>query len=493
MYRKMAMGINDWFVRNSMLSFAPFLRSMSRPFDLLRWFSIDSFIAVFIISIAFSMILTHFLKQEILQRDAILTSQFVHSVSQAQIRQAHLEDKLTLGEILDDRTDLSKFERLDPHLVDGARVQFYEHLRVLPDTLLASVFAPDHKIIWSTNPELVGKTTKGDDELEDALAAHITVSTEYDADEEREKGEQMFVREPHKFFVEYYIPLITQSGKVAAVVEIYKEPGDLEQTIQRGNILVWSCSVIGAILIYIALFGIVRRADTILKEQRRRLVEAEALCLIGEMSAAVAHGIRNPLASIRSSAELALDGDLDSTRKNSSDIISQVDRLGKWVRELLVFSRPVTGEKQAIDLIPLIDDCLLNFATQLEKSRIAVEFVRPEEAVPLVVGNRALANQALASIISNAIEAMHEGGSLRLEVLPFKQHKRVHLNVTDTGPGMSPAQLELAFKPFYTTKRKGIGLGMALAKRIMERFDGSISLHSRAGAGTQAVLSFNII
>jgi len=87
----------------------------------------------------------------------------------------------------------------------------------------------------------------------------------------------MFVREPHKFFVEYYIPLITQSGKVAAVVEIYKEPGDLEQTIQRGNILVWSCSVIGAILIYIALFGIVRRADTILKEQRRRLVEAEAL------------------------------------------------------------------------------------------------------------------------------------------------------------------------------------------------------------------------
>jgi len=64
MYRKMAMGINDWFVRNSVLSFAPFLRSMARPFDLLRWFSIDSFIAVFIISIAFSMILTHFLKQK---------------------------------------------------------------------------------------------------------------------------------------------------------------------------------------------------------------------------------------------------------------------------------------------------------------------------------------------------------------------------------------------------------------------------------------------
>lgn len=493
MYRKMAMDIPSWIAQSCRRPFAPILRSMARPFDLLRWFSIISFIVVFIISLAFAFILTHFLKQEILQRDAILTSQFVHSIAQAQIRQAHLDDRLALGQILDERVDLARFGVTDPTVVASARIQFYDHLRNLPDALLATVFSPDRKILWSTNPALIGTIDEGNDELDDAFAARIMVSTEYDAEEERKKSEQRFMHEPRKFFVEDYMPLMTQNGKVAAVVEIYKEPSDLERTIKRGNVLVWSCTVIGSVFIYVALFGIIRRADAILNEQKRRLVEAEALCLIGEMSAAVAHGIRNPLASIRSSAELALDGDLESTRKNSADIISQVDRLGRWVRDLLVFSRPVMGESQPIDLATLVDECLLNFATQLKNGRISVEFTRPAEPIPQVVGNRALANQALASIISNAIEAMPDGGSLRLELQPLAHHRRVHLIVTDTGTGMSPAQIELAFKPFYTTKRKGIGLGMALVKRIMERFDGSISLHSRVGVGTQAILAFNMV
>lgn len=497
MHRKLGTTIAGWLPRRKEEQEAEdpaqsALQNMARPFDLLRWFSIVSFIAIFIISVAFAMILSHFLKQEILQRDAILTSQFVQSIAETQARQAHLGSHLTLGQLLDERIDLAKLG-VDPRKAEDARVQFYDHLRLLPDVLLATIFARDRTILWSTNPALIGKIDKGNDQLEDAFDAHVMVSTEYDADEDRTKEEQRFVHEPHKFFVEDYMPLIGPDGKVVAVVEVYKEPSDLEQTIRRGNILVWSSSAIGTILIYLALFGIIRRADTLLNEQRRRLVEAEALCLIGEMSAAVAHGIRNPLASIRSSAELALDGDPDSARKNATDIISQVDRLGKWVRDLLVFSRPVSGENQAIDLAPLVDECLLNFATQLKNSQISCEFVRPTAAVPLVIGNRALANQALASIVSNAIEAMPAGGSLRLELQPVLPHRRVDLVVTDSGSGMSPTQMELALKPFYTTKRKGLGLGMALVKRIMERFGGTISLHSREGEGTKVSLSFKMV
>lgn len=492
MYRKMAIGLADWFFRGNWKPFTwPILRNMTQPFDLLRWFSIVSFIAVFAFSIAFAVMLSHFLKGEVLQRDAILTSQFVHSVAQAQVRQAHMDEHLTLGQILDERVDPAKLG-VPQHVAEEARAQFYDHLRVLPDVLLATIFARDRTILWSSNPKLVGHVNKGNDQLEDAFDAHVMVSTEYDADEEGKKEEQRFVLEPHKFFVEDYMPLFGPDGKVIAVVEIYKEPQDLERTIHRGNVLVWSCTALGAVFLYLALFGIIRRADAMLNEQKRRLIETEALCVIGEMSAAVAHGIRNPLASIRSSAELALDGDLDSTRKNATDIISQVDRLGKWVRDLLVFSRPVSGDNQAIDLSPLVDECLLNFTTQLKNGRVSSEFLRPDTALPPVVGNRSLATQALASIISNAIEAMPEGGSLRLELQPSLLHRRVNLVVTDSGQGMSPTQMELAFKPFYTTKRKGLGLGMALVKRIMERFDGTITLHSREGAGTQVTLSFNM-
>jgi signal transduction histidine kinase len=211
------------------------------------------------------------------------------------------------------------------------------------------------------------------------------------------------------------------------------------------------------------------------------------------MSAAVAHGIRNPLASIRSSAELALDGNLDSARKNATDIIFQIDRLGKWVRELLLFSRPLSGANQNIDLVPLVEECLRSFATQFEQSRVSCEFVRPQPGLPPVIGNYGLACQALANIVSNAIEAMADGGSLRLEFQSAAQPQSVRLVVTDTGPGMSPDELDLVFKPYYTTKRNGLGLGMALVKRIMERFGGAINLQSQKGEGTRVNLLFKAV
>ena len=207
----------------------------------------------------------------------------------------------------------------------------------------------------------------------------------------------------------------------------------------------------------------------------------------------MAHGIRNPLASIRSSAELALDGNLDSARKNATDIIFQIDRLGKWVRELLVFSRPLCGKNQNIDLVALVEECLHNFSTQFEQNRVSCEFVRPNLGLPPAIGNYALASQALANIVSNAIEAMPDGGSLRLELQTAALPQSVRLVVTDTGSGMSPAELDLVFKPYYTTKRNGLGLGMALVKRIMERFGGAISLHSRKGEGTRVSLMFKAV
>lgn len=490
MSQKQGVDVAVWFPGRGGLSAQPAVRSMERRFDLLRWFSVVSFIAVFVFSVAFAAVVSHFVKQEILQHDAVLTSQFVHSVAEAQAKQAKLNPGVTLGQILDQRVDASGFG-VDPVQVDVPRAQFYEHLRVLPDTLLATVFAPDREVLWSTNPALVGTIDESNDELEAALGAVIMVSTEYDATETRHKKEQRFVREPEKLFVENYMPLLDRRGKVVAVVEIYKEPSGLEQTLRRGVVLVWSCTALGAIFLYFALFWIIRRADTLLEKQRRQLVESESLCCIGEMSAAVAHGIRNPLASIRSSAELALDGDLESTRKNAADIIFQVDRLGKWVRDLLLFSRPVAGENQLIDLVALVDECLSGFTSQLDKNRVSHEFVRPTERVPMVIGNPALANQALGNILSNAIEAMPEGGSLRMELQPARQNRGVNLVVTDSGPGMSASEMELALKPFYTTKRKGLGLGMAQVKRIMERFGGSISLQSQKGAGTQVTLSFN--
>jgi signal transduction histidine kinase len=85
---------------------------------------------------------------------------------------------------------------------------------------------------------------------------------------------------------------------------------------------------------------------------------------------------------------------------------------------------------------------------------------------------------------------MPQGGSLRLEIQSAAKQKGVAVVVSDTGPGMSPAEIDLVFKPYYTTKRHGLGLGMALVKRIMERFGGGIAMESREGKGTRVKLNF---
>ncbi len=456
--------------------------------EYIPWFSVAGFSAVFVFCIAFGLVLTHFMVREILTYDASITSRFVSGVEWVESKQAQFKGKEQFGKLLDPRTNYVAFG-IDPNVATAIRTQYFDHISKLPDVKLVSVFARDRTIIWSTNPSLIGMLNKDNDELEEAIAKRAMVSTN-SFDGEHEKTEQQFVSEPETPFVETYIPLLDSMGDVSAVVELYQEPENLAQTIHNGKLLIWTCILLGASFLYIIPLWIFRRVDNALMKQQQRLREAEALCVIGEMSATIAHGIRNPLATIRSSAELALDAEPEAARKNAEDIIVQVDRLSKWIRDLLVFTRPVSGENEAVNLVTLVDECLLNYTVSMRKKGIVSEFVRSTELVPLVIGNRVLATQALASIISNAIDAMPNGGALSilLEVSTFKDN--VDIVVTDTGAGMSPAQVELAFKPFYTTKHNGIGLGMSQVRRIMERFGGNASLHSQEGKGTKACLRF---
>ena len=465
---------------------APTLR-----FSPLRWVFVFGFAAIFSISMALAAIMSYFMKAEILNNDAVLTSQFVASLAAMQSGRASLGANVTLGQILDEREDLPKLG-VDLDMAQAVRIHFYHHLRVLQDVLLANVIAPDRRVIWSTNPVLVGTTEQESGKLLDAFAARGQATLTY-VDGVPTAVEEQFVRQPERLYVESYIPLHDMRGNVVAVAKLYREPTSMLRTDRLG--IVWACIgiALAAVFLFAALFWIVGRANRMLRAQQQRLVEAEALCLVGEMSAAVAHGIRSPLASIRSSAELALDGDLDGARKNATDIMVQVDRLGNWVRELLQFSRPLAGESQRLDLAALAEECLAGFAVAFEQNRIACDFVPPPPGLPLAIGNEALTSLALGNIVANAVEAMPGGGSLRVEFKYAAPAQGVQLIVSDTGRGIAAAELERVFKPCYTTKRNGLGLGMALAKRIMERFDGAIDLHSRQGEGTCVSLRFQVV
>ncbi|MVV49435.1 two-component sensor histidine kinase [Pseudomonas sp. PB120] len=463
-------------------------KGWNQQFNLLRWFSLGSFLIIAAVALGLGYISTRFVVQESIERDSILTAQFIQAIGDAELRHADITPNRSMGELLDPR-EKNTWPDVDPIAQSAARAEFLDHVEHLPDILLATVYALDRTVIWSTNPELVGVRIENDDELDESFEMKEPVSTSYHQIDE-ERPEQRLLREPKYLFVENYIPLFNaDKSKVMAMVEIYKEPIDLVERIQRGFKVIWLATVIGGAVIYLGLFWIVRRASMLLQSQQQQLITNETFVALGEMSSAVAHSLRNPLANIRSSAELAQEIASQSAQKNIGDIINQVDRMSRWVRELLVSLRPMNDDYETVDLVLVIDDTLSAFEPLIKRSNVEVRFT--PRSVPPVVSQQVLLTQILNSLFANALEAMPKGGVLSVDIdSPTPGHLRMTLS--DTGKGMNKQQQQMVFKPFFTTKQGGLGVGLALVKRIMERFHGSVELTSQEQEGTRVCLNFKV-
>jgi two-component system sensor histidine kinase HydH len=457
-------------------------------FNLLRWFSVGSFLIITGVALGLGFISTRFVVQESIERDSMLTAQFIQAIGAAEIRHASINPNRTMGEMLDPRDD-NAYPDVDPETRANARIEFLDHVEHLPDILLATVYALDRTVVWSTNPELIGVRIEDDEELDESFEMKEAVSTSYhEVDDER--PEQRLLREPEYLFIENYIPMFNADrSKVIAMVEIYKEPVDLVARIQRGFKAIWLATALGGAVIYLGLFWIVRRAARLLQSQQTQLVANETFVALGEMSSAVAHSLRNPLANIRSSAELAQEIASQSAQKNIGDIISQVDRMSRWVRELLVSLRPANDDSEAVDLMLAVDDTLSAFDALIKRSNVEVRFT--PLAVEPVVSQRVLLTQILNSLFANALEAMPKGGVLTID-FDASQAGYLSMTLSDTGKGMTAQQQQMVFKPFFTTKQGGLGVGLALVKRIMERFEGSVELTSREQEGTRVCLNFKV-
>jgi len=459
-----------------------------REFNLLHWFSVVSLLIITTVAGGLGYVTTRFVVNDGVERDAMLTAQFIQALAQAEVRHSQLPPGTTMGELLDPRLD-GQHANVSVELAEATRVEFLDHVEHLPDTLLANVYALDRTIVWSTNQQLIGQRILDDDDLEHSFTSRKPVSASYHKANE-ERVEQKFQREPQYLFIENYLPMFDSQGEhVLAMVEIYKEPKDLIRRIQRGYVLIWTSTLIGGALIYFGLFWIVRRAASMLQNQQNRLVASETYVALGEMSSAVAHSLRNPLANIRSSAELAQDIASMPAQKNIGDIISQVDRMSRWVRDLLVSLRPTSEEPEAVELVEAIEDTRHAFAQQIDRHNVRFELIAPTTV--WVTSQPLQLTQILNSLFSNALEAMPHGGRLLAEVGNL-DGQNVQLTLSDTGKGMTRQQENMVFKPFFTTKQGGLGVGLVLVKRIMERFGGSVSLSSREEEGTRVCLIFNI-
>lgn len=434
-------------------------------FNLQRWFAVLSFVCIAIISSLSAYGLSKFMTSNLLERDAVVTAEFVQSIAKAQNVSAHF------GEL--------DFKKTRPHL-DA----FFEQMAHLPDVARANVFSRNRTVVWSNDETLVGRRYGDNPELERALLGEVVLKSGRVS--AKEKSEHVSFEPGVDRFVENYVPIhAPQSGEVVGVVEVYKIPNVLYATIRKGNMLVVASAIVGGIFLYAALFWVVRRGGRLLAQQQKALVDAERMATVGEMVANIAHGIRNPLSVIRTSAELAEDG--GDPKEFSEDVVRETDRIDRWIRELLEFSRePDRVSAAPCSLREVLKASLANFAERLERQEIRVRTDHPADLAP-VHGDQHLLIQATSTLISNAVDVMPAGGELTLRA--GRTGDTVTLDIIDTGPGIASEDLTEVFKPLVTRKRNGLGMGLPLARRVAERFGGRLELQSSDGAGCCARLT----
>jgi two-component system sensor histidine kinase HydH len=361
------------------------------------------------------------------------------------------------------------------------------HFTSMPDVHRINVYATDGTMLWSTDRALVGRRFDRNHELGEALHGELVVEGGKISDAQRAKPEQVGLSALSDFFVETYIP-VRAAGRpeVLGVFELYKAPVALTEAIHGGQRQVWLVALAGALLLYLTLYWLVRSADRRIREQRNRLIENETMSAVGELASSVAHNIRNPLASIRSSAELLVEHGQEGNREQAQDIVASVDRIEGWLRDLLSFSRLERAQPSRVDAGEALNACFASHARGFTYRKIQ-PVVTLDGATAYVKAEPALLGHVLHSIVANAIEATPPGG--RVSGSLRAAGGNVEIRISDTGSGIPPEQLKKIFGPFFTTKAQGLGIGLTLAYRIIERFGGHIDVRSTPGAGTEFIVT----
>ena len=436
---------------------------MARPegFNLLRWFAALSLACVLVSGAGTALFLSRYLTQHMLERDAAVSAEFLESIVRAERTWAWFANPAASASA----------EPLE---------SFFNHVSQLPGVVRANVYGANGQVLWSSDPALIGRHFEHNDELAAALRGQVVVESGVVP-----KAEHVGLATGRgdARFTEAYLPVWDEARRqVVGVAEIYRTPEALFRAIDEGVRLIWLSGGLGMLLLYGALFGIAARARSVMLRQQQQLVEAEALAAIGAVASAVAHGIRNPLASIRSSAELAVLEDSAGAQECLADIQREADRVERWVRDLLLQARGEAVAPSAVDVTLLLAEAAHSFAGQA--SRQGVSLALATAAVPAVRAEAGALGQAIDNLVANAIEALPEGGEVHLATRALPATQQVEISVRDTGAGMPG--LPGAGQLFFSTKARGTGLGLVLARRIVERQGGTLVLAPAPGGGTLA-------
>jgi PAS domain S-box-containing protein len=238
----------------------------------------------------------------------------------------------------------------------------------------------------------------------------------------------------------------------------------------------------------------VQRDITEFKNLEKKFYDSEKLAAVGQLSAGIAHEVRNPLSSIKMSLQILEK----RMRPDGNDLkrfrIAQreVEHLEELVNDVLIYARPAAPKKEPSDIRRILENALA-LAERLvtdKNIRIVTEF---EDSIPMFLADAAMLEQAFLNVYRNAVDAMEPNGMLHIAArLNGQDSSSLQVIVADNGCGIDEADLPHIFNPFFTKKKYGTGLGMTQVKKIIDLHRGTIDIESARGEGTRITVSFPI-
>lgn len=227
---------------------------------------------------------------------------------------------------------------------------------------------------------------------------------------------------------------------------------------------------------------------------RRQIERMERLATLGELSAGIAHEIRNPLAGIKTSAQVLEEsfspGDFRS--QLVSRIVKEIDRSNELLKKFFNFAKPSKPKQEFQNIEMIIDGVYLLLASRLRKKNILfkTDFA---ESIPQVYIDSSQIEQVILNVFLNAVEAIINSGEIHVKIFIAQKTKlkedsalsdAICIRISDDGVGIPDDRLEKVFNPFFTTKSDGVGLGLSISSRLLEENGGKIELESKEDEGT---------
>lgn len=234
-----------------------------------------------------------------------------------------------------------------------------------------------------------------------------------------------------------------------------------------------------------------RKQSEKLSDLEDQLRLADRLSIVGELTASLAHEVRNPLGAIRGAVEILQDEFGDQLKQTDffRILIEETERLNSVVDNYLSFARKQSQKESQYEVREVVQNSILLLSSKARKSGIQFKIDLPD-SLPTLKGDPNDLRQLLVNLALNAIQAMPDGGEINIlgELIDSDEtlaHQRaLRLTVKDQGSGIKPEDLEEIFKPFYTTKADGTGLGLAIVRRIAEENHWQIDVASQLNSGT---------